>query len=127
MSTARKGTMPFNPPVNPNDGQQYVWDFYNDLYHRAIPPAHGTLVWDFEECRSDIAQDTSAVALMQQYGLCLSDLEGRTPEEMTSAGDATIWYDTKGKVIGAMMHEVGVVVSIIEWRKVDWEETASHG
>lgn len=106
--------------TNPNDGYHYVWDQYNDGYVRAIPsPATGGLE-DYEDCPTAEIHGVSSHQLMQNYGLCLHAGDYRSQAEHLEIGRATLYHDTKGKVIG-FYHSVGIVASIPEWANVDWE------
>lgn len=88
--------------------------------------AHPEGWFDYDGCLEAIVERTTAKELAERFGLVLGFNDERTDEELNFRGDATLFFDTRGKVIAFFCHNPGVVMSIPEWKDVDWEEVASR-
>lgn len=111
-------------PINPNDGNRYVWDYFNNVYTLVVPlpPGGGVWKWDYESCEEEECDEISARRLMHIYDLRLNDKDNRTQDELDVVGRATLFKDTKGRVLGFYHWDSGIVASIPEWQAVDWEK-----
>lgn len=98
--------------INANDGHDYKWDWCQDCYYDATTGDYA---------RTMEVPPASAKELMAEHGLVLNAAETRSPKELITPGPAELTYDTKGKVISAMVCNIGVIVCLPEWRDVVWE------
>lgn len=111
-------------PINPNDNFAYVWDGNNDCYVRVLNPGDH-LKEDYEDCDVQPVGGVTLHELMERYNLVLNVHDKRTWDELNTVGQAYLYRDKLGKVIGAY-HDSGPVASIPEWKFVDWDKVNGY-